>query len=174
MEQYRYPIGRFEPFPAPTPEDRNRLMEDIADAASRLRAAVQHLTMEQLQTPYRSGGWTIQQVIHHMADNDMNAYIRFKRALTEESPTATSYREDIWAEMRDYREPVELSITLLDVLHSRLVALLRSLAPEDFRKTFTSPTHGIMSLDLAMQRYAWHGRHHTAQIVSLKERMRWE
>jgi hypothetical protein len=173
-DHFRYPIGQFEPIQNPTPEQRNRWIEDISEMPKILRLTVQNLTMEQLLTPYRPGGWTIQQVVHHMADNDMNAFIRFKKALTEDNPTASTYREDLWAELSDYRStPVETSLILLESLHSRFVALLYSLRPTDFKRTFTSPTHGVMSLDVATQRYAWHGRHHIAQIASLKERLGW-
>lgn len=173
MDHFRYPIGQFEPIQNPTPKQRSRWFEDISEIPKILRLTVQNLTLEQLLTQYRPGGWTVQQVIHHMADNDMNAFIRFKRALTEDSPTASSYREDLWAELSDYRTPIESSLVLLELLHSRFVDLLRSLHPSDFQRTFTSPTHGVMSLDVATQRYAWHGRHHIAQIVSLKERLGW-
>jgi hypothetical protein len=174
MDHFRYPIGQFEPIETPTPEQRNRWIEDISEIPTILRLTVQNLTMEQLLTQYRPGGWTVQQVVHHMADNDMNAFIRFKKALTEDNPTVSTYREDLWAELSDYRStPIQTSLILLESLHSRFVALLGSLRPYDFERTFTSPTHGVMSLDIATQRYAWHGRHHLAQIVSLKERLGW-
>lgn len=173
MNHFRYPIGQFEPIQYPTPEQRNRWIEDISEIPKILRLTVQNLTLEQLLTQYRPDGWTVQQVVHHMADNDMNAFIRFKRALTEDSPTASSYREDLWAELSDYRTPIETSLVLLESLHNRFAALLRSLHLSDFRRTLTSPTHGIMNLEVATQRYAWHGRHHIAQIASLKERLGW-
>jgi uncharacterized damage-inducible protein DinB len=173
MDHLRYPIGRFEAVQSPTPEQRSRWIEDISEMPKMVRLTVQNLTMEQLLTEYRPGGWTVRQVVHHMADNDMNAFIRFKRALTEDSPTAGSYREDLWAELSDYETPIEASIILLESLHSRFAALLYSLRPSDYQRTFTSPTHGEMTLDVAAQRYAWHGRHHIAQIASLKERMGW-
>ena len=138
-----------------------------------LRLSVQNLNIEQLLTQYRPKGWTLQQVIHHMADNDMNAFIRFKRALTEDSPVASSYREDVWAELSDYQTPIESSLSLLESIHIRFVAILRSLHSSDFKRTFTSPTHGVMSLDVATQRFIWHDRHHIAQITALKERMGW-
>jgi uncharacterized damage-inducible protein DinB len=173
MDHFRYPIGQFESIQNPTPEQLNKWIEDISEIPNILRLNVQNLTFEQLLTQYRPGGWTVQQVVHHMADNDMNAFIRFKRALIEDSPTAGSYREDLWAELSDYRTPIETSLVLLESLHSRFVSLLRSLHLSDFQRTFTSPTHGVMSLDVATQRYAWHGRHHIAQITSLKERLGW-
>jgi hypothetical protein len=173
MDSYRYPIGQFEPLPNPTREQRNEWIDEIAAMPAHLRQTVQRFTSEQLLIPYRPGGWTVQQVVHHMADNDMNAYIRFKRALTESSPAASSYREDEWAKLADYRAPIESSLLLLESLHNRFVTLLRSMLPSDFQKTFTSPAHGDLTLDVATHRYAWHSRHHIAQIVSLKERMGW-
>jgi hypothetical protein len=174
MDHFRYPIGQFKPIQDPTPEQRNRWIADIAEIPKILRSTVQHLTMGQLLTQYRPGGWTVQQVVHHLADNDMNAFLRFKKALTEDSPTASTYREDLWAELDDYRNtPVETSLTLLESLHNRFIVLLCSLSPTDFKRIFTSPTHGVMSLNVATQRYAWHGRHHMAQITSLMERMGW-
>ncbi|MCQ6557177.1 YfiT family bacillithiol transferase [Paenibacillus mendelii] len=174
MDRYRYPIGQFEPVREPTSEQRNTWIEVISVMPANLRMTVSNLTMDQLLTPYRPGGWTVQQVVHHMADNDMNAYIRFKRALTEDDPVSSSYREDSWAQLSDYQNtPIETSIVLLEALHSRFAVLLRSLPPSDFNRTFTSPTHGRMSLDLAAQRFAWHNQHHIAQIESLKNRMGW-
>jgi hypothetical protein len=173
MDSYCYPIGSFEPVTDPTEQQRGEWIDEIAEMPTTLRTTIQGLTLEQLLTPYRPGGWTVQQVVHHMADNDMNAYIRFKRALTEPSPAASSYRQDEWAELADYRAPIGLSLLLLEALHGRFAALLRSLQPSDFRMTFTSPAHGMLTLDVAMQRYAWHNRHHIAQIASLKERMGW-
>ncbi|WP_438447305.1 YfiT family bacillithiol transferase [Gorillibacterium sp. sgz5001074] len=170
----RYPIGRFEADPSPTAELRKRTIEEIRRLPDELRAAVLPLTPEQRHTPYRPGGWTVQQVVHHLADNDMNACLRFKRALTEENPTAGTYREEAWAAMEDYRlAPAEISIALLEALYSRFVILLAALDPADYSRTFISPTHGLMTLDTALQRFAWHGRHHLAQIVSLKERSGW-
>ncbi|BCG59196.1 YfiT family bacillithiol transferase [Paenibacillus sp. URB8-2] len=171
MDRLRYPIGPFEPVENPTSEQRNLWIDEILEIPNLLRQTVKNLTLEQLHTPYRPDGWTVQQVVHHMADNDMNAYIRFKRALTEDHPISGSYREDLWAELSDYAAPIELSLILLESLHNRFAVLLRSLHPSDFQRTFTSPTHGPMSLETAAHRYAWHGRHHIAQIVSLKERM---
>ncbi|WP_068775114.1 YfiT family bacillithiol transferase [Paenibacillus sp. FJAT-26967] len=173
MDRLRYPIGLFEPVQNPAPQQRKKWIEDIAELPGVLGHTVRHLTSEQLLTPYRPGGWTVQQVIHHMADNDMNAFLRFKRALTEDSPAASSYREDLWAELSDYSAPVETSLVLLESIHSRFAVLLRSLQPSQFQRTFTSPAHGEMNLDTAVHRYAWHGRHHLAQITSLIERSGW-
>lgn len=173
MDHLRYPIGRFEPIPNPTPEQLDSWITDISELSDTVRQTICNLTSEQLHTPYRPGGWTVRQVVHHMSDNDMNAFIRFKRALTENQPTASSYREDLWAELSDYGVPVETSLILMESVRSRFVALLRSLHPCDFGRTFMSPTHGVMNLYVATQRYAWHGRHHLAHIASLKNRMGW-
>ncbi|QYR20746.1 putative metal-dependent hydrolase [Paenibacillus sp. sptzw28] len=175
MDSRSYPLGKFVPEEQPTSEHRKRWIEDIAQIPRMLRLTVQNLNSGQLLTPYRPGGWNVQQVVHHLADNDMNAYIRFKRALTEEAPFAGTYREELWAELSDYQDtPIEASLLLIESLHQRFVVLLRSLSPDQFQRTFTSPTHGRMTLDIATQRYAWHARHHIAQIDSLKERMGWE
>jgi hypothetical protein len=174
MNQLQYPIGQFEQIEQPTPEQRNSWIDDISEMPKKLQLTVQNLTLEQLHTQYRPGGWTVQQVVHHMADNDMNAFIRFKKGLTEDNPTASTYREELWAELSDYHKtPIETSLALLESLHSRFVILLHSLSSSDFQRKFTSPTHGVMTLDVATQRYAWHNRHHIAQIVSLKERLGW-
>ncbi|MNI33999.1 putative metal-dependent hydrolase YfiT [compost metagenome] len=174
MKLWSYPTGKFTAEEQSTSAHRTRWIEEIGLIANQLRRTVENLNTEQLLTPYRPGGWNAKQVVHHLADNDMNAYIRFKRALTEEAPTAGSYREELWAELSDYQDtPIEISLLLLDSLHQRFVVLLRSLTPSQFQHTFISPTHGSMTLDIAMQRFAWHGQHHIAQIDSLKERMGW-
>ncbi|MBB6675192.1 YfiT family bacillithiol transferase [Cohnella nanjingensis] len=174
MDPLSHPIGTFRPEENPTSARRAAWIAEIAALPGRLRSAVGHLATGQLETPYRPGGWTVRQVVHHLADNDMNAYIRFKRALTEEAPLASSYREDLWAELDDYRDtPIENSLVLLATLRERFVILLRSRSPHEFRRAFTSPAHGEMTLDHALQRYDWHGRHHLAQIQSLAARMGW-
>jgi uncharacterized damage-inducible protein DinB len=173
MEHLRFPIGRFEHVPLPSLVQQKQWIAVITEIVPKLRQMVHNLKIDQLNTPYRPGGWSIQQVIHHIADNDMNAFIRFKRALTEESPLASTYQEDKWAELRDYQIPIDVSLNLQEAVHIRFVAVLRGLQTADFARTFTSPTHGVMSLDMALQRFVWHNRHHVAQISSLKERMGW-
>ncbi|WP_029420944.1 YfiT family bacillithiol transferase [Alicyclobacillus macrosporangiidus] len=174
MEDLRFPIGAYEPAREVSAGQRQQWIQEIATQPTILRTTVERLTDEQLDTAYRPGGWTIRQVVHHLADNNMNAYIRFRRALTEEVPVTPPYREDLWAELGDYREmPVELSLTLLEVLHQRFVVLLRALRTQDFRRTFSHATLGVMNLDMALHRFVWHGRHHIAQITRLCERMGW-
>ncbi|WP_212567924.1 YfiT family bacillithiol transferase [Bacillus alkalicellulosilyticus] len=174
LDNIRFPIGQFEPVQNPTPEQRNKWIQEILVLPKLLRLTVKNLSNEQIYTQYRPGGWTVQQVVHHMADNNMNAFIRFKKALTEDNPIASSYREDLWAELSDYQNtPIEISLNLIESIHSRFVTLLCSLSTYEFQRTFMSPTHGFMNLDVATQRYAWHFRHHLAQIESLKQRMGW-
>ena len=151
-----------------------RLIDQIAEAPAKLRAAVEGLSPEQLDTTYRPGGWTVRQVVHHLPDSHLNSYVRFKLALTEDQPTIKPYHEDRWAELEDGRNaPVELSLSLLESLHARWVLLLRSLTAEDLARTFNHPELGIIRLDTNVSLYAWHGRHHIAQITSLRERMGW-
>jgi hypothetical protein len=139
-----------------------------------LRAAVAGLNEEQLNTPYRDGGWTVRQVIHHVPESHMNAYIRFKLALTEDDPTIKPYNEAAWAETADVRDtPVEVSLALLDNLHNRWVVLLKSMSDADFSKQFRHPELGVVPLEKNLALYAWHGKHHVAHITSLRERKQW-
>ena len=174
MTDLRYPIGKFH-FNGPLTEDQKQnCLNDIAYAPANLRAAVKGLSDQQLDTPYRPEGWTVRQVVHHVPDNHLNAYVRFKLALTEEEPTIKPYAEDRWAQLADtLATPVEISLTLLDSLHDRWVRLLRSLQPEDWERTFRHPELGLVSLEKNLALYAWHGRHHVAHINSLRERNGW-
>jgi len=172
MTDLRYPIGPFELEGAPTDEEVRRAIDHIAEAPAKLRAAVDGLSQEQLDTPYRPGGWTVRQVVHHVPDSHLNSYCRFKLALTEDEPTIKPYHEDRWAELEDSRAtPIEVSLALLESLHKRWVMLLRSLGPDDFKRGFRHPELGVVSLAQNVCLYGWHGRHHTAQITSLRERM---
>ncbi len=172
----RYPIGKFKWEGQTTDEQRRRrFIEDIEAAPARVRDAVKGLSDQQLDTPYRPGGWTVRQVVHHVPDSHMNAYIRFKLALTEENPTIKPYEEARWAELTDGRiAPVEISLMLLDSLHHRWVLLLRSLTLAEWLRTFKHPELGPMTLDKTVALYAWHGRHHVAHITALRERMGWK
>lgn len=174
IDEIRYPIGQFEPTPIFFEEDRNKLINQILLIIPKLRALIIRLTTEQLQTPYRDGGWSIQQIIHHMADNDMNAYLRFKRALTEIEPMASSYREDLWGELHDYVETdIETSLLLLESLHKRFYILLYKLDTHHFSRTLRTQALGIINLDAALQRFIWHNHHHKSQIESLIVRRAW-
>jgi hypothetical protein len=170
----RYPIGKFTAPAAYTPEVRARNIADIAAAPAALRAAVSGLTPAQLDTPYREGGWTVRQVAHHIADSHMNAYIRIRFALTEENPNVKSYDEAEWAKLPDaVGAPVETSLALLDALHARWVMLWRALTPAQWARTYNHSENGKQPLDWVAAQYAWHGKHHVAQIAALRERKSW-
>jgi uncharacterized damage-inducible protein DinB len=174
VSDLRYPIGRFAYRPPSTAQERARRIEAIADAPARLRAAVEGLTAAQLDTPYRPGGWSVRQVVHHVVDSHLNAYLRIKLALTEDHPTIKPYDEARWAEGADYRQPIDGSLTLLDLLTRRWVALLSSLDAQEFERTFFHPEGGTsFTVDHALAMYAWHGAHHVAHITRLREREGW-
>jgi uncharacterized damage-inducible protein DinB len=175
MDDPRYPIGPFRFQGDADRHQREQWIGEIASAPGYLRAAVAGLNPTQLDTPYREKGWTVRQVVHHLPDSHVNAYTRIKLALTEDEPTIKPYEEARWAELPDARSgPVEVSLTLLECLHRRWVLLLRELGPEDFRRRFRHPEHGrTIGLDEVLAMYAWHGRHHVAQITSLRSRMGW-
>jgi uncharacterized damage-inducible protein DinB len=174
MTDLRYPIGKFH-FEGPlSDEQKRKSLDDIAETPANLRAAVKGLSQAQLDTPYRPGGWTVRQVVHHVPDSHLNSYVRFKLALTENEPTIKTYAEDRWAELDDTKTtPVEVSLTLLESLHDRWMRLLRSLTPEEWKRTFRHPDLGAMTLEKALALYAWHGRHHVSHITSLREREGW-
>lgn len=173
--ELRYPVGKFD-FDAPINDaDYPKLITAIAEAPVALRSAVAGLTRDQLETRYRPGGWTVKQVVHHVPDSHLNAYTRFKLALTENEPTIKTYDEAAWAELPDSRKvPMEVSLDLLDALHLRWVALLRSMDTADFNRGLRHPEHGrVLTLRQMLGLYAWHGRHHVAHITSLKKREGW-
>jgi uncharacterized damage-inducible protein DinB len=174
MPDLRYPIGKFH-FDGPlTEEQKQTSLDDVASTPARLRAAVKGLSEAQLDTPYRPGGWSVRQVVHHVPDSHLNAYVRFKLALTEDDPTIKPYAEDRWAELADTKlTPVEVSLTMLDSLHDRWMRLLRSLTPEDWKRTFRHPELGSMTLEKTLALHAWHGRHHMAHITALREQNGW-
>jgi hypothetical protein len=169
-----YPIGRFERPASVTPAQRAQWIEDIAAVPAQFREHVRGLNDEQLDTPYRPGGWTVRQVVHHVADSHMNSYIRCRLALTETEPTIKPYDEKKWAELSDASLPVDLSLQILDGLHQRWVVLFRAMSESDFSRTFRHPELGLMSLDANLALYSWHGRHHGAHIANLRKRMGWE
>ncbi|HEY2971767.1 MAG TPA: putative metal-dependent hydrolase [Pyrinomonadaceae bacterium] len=170
----RYPVGPFDFAGMLSNEQRKTLIDQIAAAPEKMRAAVNGLSEEQLNTPYRPEGWTVRQVVHHVPESHMNSYVRFKLAVTEEEPTIKPYFEDRWARLDDANQaPIELSLDLLEALHGRWTWFLRSLTGTDFQRTFRHPELGTVSLDKNLALYAWHGRHHVAHITSLRERMGW-
>ena len=170
----RYPIGKFEPPKVVTPALRQQAIQTIAETPAKLRAAVKGLNDSQLDTPYREGGWTVRQVIHHVPDSHMNAYVRWRLTLTEHEPTIKPYEEARWAELADAKTaPVEISLALLEPLHDRWMRLLRSLGPADFAKTLRHPEHGVRTLDWMLFLYAWHGAHHTAHVTNLRQQKGW-
>lgn len=174
MTDPRYPIGKFHYEGPPSEQQRRQFLEEIASTPANLRSAVKGLSPAQLDTPYRDGGWTVRQVVHHVPDSHLNSYVRFKLALTEDDPTIKPYAEDRWAELADSKStPIEVSLTLLDSLHDRWVRLLRSLNADDWKRTFRHPELGAMTLEKNLALYAWHGRHHVAHITELRKRMGW-
>jgi uncharacterized damage-inducible protein DinB len=171
----RYPLGKFHR-PGPLgDEQRREFTGDIEKLPARLREAVKNLAPAQIETPYRPGGWTVRQLVHHVADSHMNAYVRLKLTLTEDQPTIKPYAEAKWAELKDSKaEPVEVSLALLDNLHRRWVTVLRAMTPGEFSRNMRHPDwEKPMSLDDALALYAWHGKHHVAHITSLREREGW-
>jgi uncharacterized damage-inducible protein DinB len=169
----RYPVGRFRRPAASTAEIRSAQIETLRLLPERLRAAVSGLSQAQLDTPYRDGGWTVRQVVHHIADSHANSYIRFKLALTEDWPTIKPYDEAAWARLADSQLAIDASLVFIDALHARWVALLSPLSDADFERGFNHPENGRQTLAHALALYEWHARHHTAHIASLRERQGW-
>jgi hypothetical protein len=173
-QDLRFPLGKFTWPEAVSAAERSDYIETIAATPARLREAVAGLTEEQFDTPYREGGWTVRQVVHHVPESHMNSYIRFKLALTEDTPVIKPYDEAAWGRLGDIaRTPPEVSLSLLDNLHTRWVSLLRSLSESDWRREFRHPDLGVIALDKNLALYAWHGNHHIAHITGLRERQGW-
>jgi uncharacterized damage-inducible protein DinB len=173
IEDLRYPIGRFNPPASSVPGIRSAHIATLRLLPERLRAAVAGLNDAQLDTPYREGGWTVRQVVHHVADSHANGYTRFKLALTEDWPTIKPYDQAAWAELADSKLPIDVSLALVTALHTRWVALLESLTGEDFQKGYMHPEDGRVNLAKGLAIYEWHSRHHTAHITSLRTRQGW-
>lgn len=171
----RYPVGKFQYDGVATPEARAARIDDISKAPAALRAAVKGLTPKHLDTPYRDGGWTVRQVLHHVPDSHLNAYVRFKLALTEDTPTIKPYDQERWAQLEDTRTvPPEVSLALLDAVHQRWVAVLKSMSLADWRRAYRHPEYNrVVPLDEVLAMYAWHGRHHVAHVTELRKRMGW-
>jgi hypothetical protein len=173
-DKVRYPIGDFEIDPEVTISKRERWLQQMAEMPEGLAAALRGLDDRQLGTPYREGGWTPRQVVHHLADAHLNGFVRFKLALTEDLPPIKTYEEALWAETADGRDaPVEVSVRLLAALHQRWMILLESLSERQFGCAFSHPQRGLLTIDKAIQLYAWHGVHHTAHIAGLRARQGW-
>lgn len=170
----RYPVGRFTMGGPVAESEHPRLIGEIAATPGALRSAVAGLSRDQIETPYRPGGWTVKQVVHHLPDSHLNAYARFKLALTEDEPTIKTYDEAKWAELSDsQRVQIDVSLDLLDALHMRWVALLRGMDAADYRRGLNHPERGLMTLSQLLGLYAWHGRHHVAHITALRSREGW-
>lgn len=169
-----YPIGKFDFQQTVAPESIPSLIQDIASAPALYRSAVRGLNDAQLDTPYRPGGWTVRQTVHHVADSHMNSFIRCRLALTETEPAVRAYDQGLWADLPDMRTvPVDVSLQLIEALHTRWVVVLKGIAPADFQRTFRHPEVGIVRLDTNIALYAWHGKHHAAHITGLRDRMGW-
>jgi uncharacterized damage-inducible protein DinB len=173
VDDLRYPIGPFKPSLTSTPADRAAHIAVLSDLPERLSEAVDGLEDAQLDTAYREGGWIVRQVVHHVADSHMNSYVRFKLALTEHEPIIKPYDEAAWAVLPDSRMPVDVSLTLTWSLHERWVELLESMSEKDFQKKYVHPERGTQDLATTLALYAWHSRHHTAHITTLRARMGW-
>jgi len=174
METLRFPIGRFEADPQPTRAKHKGWIDHIGAVPGELRALVQDLSERQLDTPYRPDGWTVRQLVHHLADSHLNAYVRTKLALTEDEPTIKPYDQASWAELPDASAaPIESSMSLLEALHSRWVVALRAMDGEAFKRTLNHPEHGVITISWIVQSYAWHGRHHIAHVNALRNKMGW-
>jgi DinB superfamily len=170
-----YPIGKFDFHQTVAPGQYPALIAQIAAAPALYRAAVHGLDDAQLDTPYRPGGWTVRQTVHHVADSHMNSFIRMRLALTESDPTISAYDEKAWGELYDSRtSPVEFSLQLIENLHARWVEMLKTLNPEHFARSFRHPERGLVRLDTNLALYVWHGRHHAAHITALRERNGWK
>jgi hypothetical protein len=172
----RYPIGKFRrPEAALSDDQRREFIAVIEQTPAHLASAVKNLKLEQLDTPYRPGGWTVRQLVHHVPDSHMNAYVRMKLALTEDVPTIKPYDEARWAELSDSKTPIEPSLAILENLHKRWVLLLKSLTTSDWSRKYGHPEWSKpMSLDDTLALYAWHGKHHVAHITTLRERNSWK
>jgi hypothetical protein len=172
----RYPIGRFTITPTDqiSQEQLQSALDDIEQLPGQLRSAVAGLNEQQLEAPYRDGGWTVRQTVHHIADSHMNSFIRFRLALTEDRPTVKPYNEKDWAELIDTKTAdIALSLSLVHGLHARWTMMLRAMSPEDFRRAFVHPEYGERALDWNAMLYGWHGKHHVSHITRLRERMGW-
>lgn len=173
MDKIRYPLGRYHPPKTLYAKELSGWIGDIEKLPSALVRETENLTDDQLDTPYRKNGWTVRQLVHHIADSHANAYIRFKLALTEDHPTIKAYKQDLWAGLRDSKLPLESSLKIIEGIHCRWVHLLKSLSPEELKRELIHPESGTVVLEFMIGDYAWHSRHHLAHITALKKRNNW-
>ncbi len=173
IEDLRFPLGNFDKSIEITPELRKELVQTISDLPKNLAKAVSDLNEEQLETPYRPEGWTVRQTVHHVADSHLNSFIRFKLALTEDTPTVRPYAEDRWATLADSKMPIDVSLKIIEGVHARWTALLESMTEEDFQKQLKHPDSGVWTLEKMLALYGWHSRHHTAHLTKLRVRNDW-
>jgi uncharacterized damage-inducible protein DinB len=174
MSDFRYPIGEYQSEMELTADRQRQLLSELSDISKAVRSAASDLSPEQLDTAYRPGGWTIRQVVHHLADNNMHWYFRTKLALTEDTPSITSYDEKRWSCLHDARVgPIEPSLMLLDALHARWLVLFESFGPDEWRRQFLHPERGVLTVKATLPRLVWHGQHHTAHITELRKRKGW-
>jgi hypothetical protein len=169
----RYPVGRFQHPDAITTDDVQYAIFTLGNLPTNLSNATKGLDPGQLDTPYRDGGWTVRQLVHHIADSHMNAFLRIRFALTEDDPVIKPYDENLWAELHDSTAPINWSLTLLEGLHARWVMLLQSLTEGQMQRAFLHPVNGPTTIEIATLLYAWHSRHHVAHIAHLRKRMDW-
>lgn len=169
----RFPVGRFKPVANPGPDILRESVAQLSALPARIREAVRGLSDAQLDTPYREGGWTVRQVVHHVADSHMNGLVRVKLALTEDSPAIKPYKEALWAELPDARLPIDVSLGIIDGVHARLDALTAAFTDADYARTFMHPDNGLTPLATWVQLYAWHSRHHVAHITELRKTKGW-
>jgi hypothetical protein len=168
-ESLRFPAGRFKRPTGPlSTAEREAMIRTIADTPKNLGDALTGMTEKQIDTPYREGGWTVRQVVHHLPDSHMNAYIRMKLAITADAPAVTAYDEDAWAKLPDSRMPIAPSVTMLTALHERWVKVMESMKPNDFTRTVTHPEHGPITVDFLLALYSWHGPHHVGHVKLVK------
>lgn len=173
MDKLKYPIGIYEPGSVFSPGEEKQWIDDIKSLPDQLDEAVSTLTEEQLDTPYRPEGWTVRQLVHHIADSHINSYVRMKWALTEHNTTIKPYDQEKWAALGDSKAPVSVSLDLIRALHTRWGVLLDELKEEDLNIEYNHPVSGKQTLWRHLEHYSWHGRHHLAHIISLKERENW-
>jgi hypothetical protein len=174
MNNLQYPVGSRPQNRDYSSQERTSFIQTIQDAPTNLSQAVKDLTQLQLNTPYREGGWSVRQVVHHISDSHINGFVRMKMALTEDTPLVATYAQNEWATLADSTIEIDVSVTLITVLHARWTFLMRSMLERDWKRGFMHPQAGVITLEQALAIYEWHSRHHVAHITELKKRMGWQ